>query len=104
VIEVRARGVDKGVYVRSVFPEGKEPTRFVMGLGDDRTDHDLLDALPQGSYAGHVGGLLPSARSSDGPRDHIHVVGPGEVRELLRELVDAVEVAPARAQAAEGSG
>src|SRR5688572_19635681 len=46
VIEVRARGVDKGVYVRSVFPNGKESTHFVIGIGDDRTDHDLLDALP----------------------------------------------------------
>jgi trehalose 6-phosphate synthase/phosphatase len=104
VIEVRARGVDKGVYVRSVFPEGKEPTRFVIGLGDDRTDHDLLDALPQGSVAGHVGGLLPSARGNGGPRDHIHVVGPGEVRSLLRELAEVVAIVPARAQAVEGSG
>ena len=77
VIEVRARGVDKGVYVRSVFPDGKEPTQFVIGLGDDRTDHDLLDALPQGSIAGHVGGLLPSTRSNGGPRDHIHIARAG---------------------------
>jgi trehalose 6-phosphate synthase/phosphatase len=91
VIEVRARGVDKGLYVRDVFPDGKESSRFVMGLGDDRTDHDLLDALPQGSIAGHVGGLLPSTRTDGGPRDHIHVVGPGEVRQLLRELAAAVE-------------
>jgi trehalose 6-phosphate synthase/phosphatase len=90
VIEVRARGVDKGLYVRDVFPDGKEPTRFVFGLGDDRTDHDLLDALPAGSIAGHVGGLLPSTRSDGGPREHVHVVGPGEVRALLREMVEVV--------------
>jgi hypothetical protein len=82
--------VDKGVYVREVFPDGKEPTRFVLGLGDDRTDHDLLDALPPGSVAGHVGGLLPSTRSTGGSHEHVHVVGPGEVRELLRALVDAL--------------
>jgi hypothetical protein len=69
-----------------VFPNGKDATHFVLGLGDDRTDHDLLDALPSGSVAGHVGGLLPSTRANGGPRDHIHVVGPGEVRALLREL------------------
>jgi trehalose 6-phosphate synthase/phosphatase len=90
VIEVRARGVDKGLYVRDVFPGVKEPSRFVLGLGDDRTDHDLLDALPAGSIAGHVGGLLPSTRSDGGPREHVHVVGPGEVRELLREMVEVV--------------
>ncbi len=93
VIEVRARGVDKGVYVRSIFPDGKESTEFVIGLGDDRTDHDLLDALPQGSIAGHVGGLLPSTRSNGGPRDHIHILGPSEVRALLHELAEAVTAA-----------
>ena len=70
-------GVDKGLYVRSLFPDGKEATHFVLGLGDDRTDHDLLDALPSGSVAGHVGGLLPSTSASDGRREDIHIVGPG---------------------------
>jgi trehalose 6-phosphate synthase/phosphatase len=89
VVEVRARGVDKGLYVRSLFPEGREQAQFVLGLGDDRTDYDLLDALPSGSIAGHVGGLLPSTRSKDGPREHLHIAGPGEVRELLRDLAAA---------------
>jgi trehalose 6-phosphate synthase/phosphatase len=90
VVEVRAQGVDKGVYVRSLFPDGKESTHFVLGLGDDRTDHDLLDALPSGSVAGHVGGLLPSTRPSDGKRDDIHLVGPGEVRAFLRSLASSL--------------
>jgi trehalose 6-phosphate synthase/phosphatase len=86
VVEIRALGVDKGVYVRRIFPDGsKESTHFVLGLGDDRTDHDLLEALPAGSVAGHVGGLLPSTRS-DGRRDDVHLVGPGEVRAFLRFL------------------
>ena len=94
VIEVRAQGVDKGLYVRSLFPNGREPARFVLGLGDDRTDHDLLDALPPGSVAGHVGGLLPSTRR-EGKREDIHIVGPGEVRAFLRGLVTSVSE-PAR--------
>ncbi len=90
VVEVRARGVDKGLYVRSLFPEGKKPARsFVMGLGDDRTDHDLLEALPSGSIAGHVGGLLPSATADGVVRQHVRIVGPGEVRALLRSLAGA---------------
>ena len=90
VVEVRARGVDKGVYVRDVFPNGKEASHFVIGIGDDRTDHDLLDALPSGSVAGHVGGLLPSTRTANGPREHIQIVGPGEVRALLREMAESL--------------
>jgi trehalose 6-phosphate synthase/phosphatase len=90
VVEVRALGVDKGVYVRSLFPEGKESTHFVLGLGDDRTDHDLLDALPSGSVAGHVGGLLPSSNRTDGRREDIHLVGPGEVRAFLGRLIESV--------------
>ena len=88
---MRALGVDKGVYVRSLFPDGKEPTHFVLGLGDDRTDHDLLDALPSGSVAGHVGGLLPSTRSANGRREDIHLVGPGEVRAFLGALVASLD-------------
>ena len=81
--------MDKGLYVRSLFPDGKEANHFVLGLGDDRTDHDLLDALPGGSVAGHVGGLLPSTRSANGRREDVHLVGPGEVRAFLRALSEA---------------
>jgi trehalose 6-phosphate synthase/phosphatase len=98
VIEVRAQGVDKGLYVRSLFPNGREASHFVLGIGDDRTDHDLLDALPPGSVAGHVGGLLPSTRSGGGRREDIHIVGPGEVRAFLGDLVASMaEPAPAPA-------
>jgi trehalose 6-phosphate synthase/phosphatase len=90
VVEVRALGVDKGVYVRSLFPDGRESNHFVLGLGDDRTDHDLLDALPSGSVAGHVGGLLPSTRGTGGRREDIHLLGPGEVRAFLRTLLESV--------------
>ncbi len=98
VVEVRARGVDKGVYVRRLFPDGKRPPRtFAMGLGDDRTDHDLLEALPSGSIAGHVGGLLPAASSDAGPREHLRIESPAAVRAFLHALAASV---PAREAAA----
>jgi trehalose 6-phosphate synthase/phosphatase len=98
VVEVRARGVDKGVYVRSLFPDGKRPPRtFAMGLGDDRTDHDLLEALPSGSVAGHVGGLLPASSSDGRPREHIRIESPGSVRAFLRTLAASI-TAPEGAQ------
>jgi trehalose 6-phosphate synthase/phosphatase len=91
VVEVRATGVDKGVYVKSLFPDGRRPPRsFVLGLGDDRTDHDLLEALPSGSVAGHVGGLLPAAESDGRPREHIRIESPAAVRTFLHELASAL--------------
>ena len=42
VIEVRARGVSKGMYVNRLFPEGRERTHAVLAIGDDRTDHALM--------------------------------------------------------------
>ena len=86
VIEVRALGVDKGVYVRRLFPEGRDPGHFVIGLGDDRTDHDLFAALPAGAVAAHVGGLQPTTRLVEGRREDVHLAGPREVRQLLNDL------------------
>ena len=90
VVEVRALGVDKGLYVRSLFPCGKDSSHFVLGLGDDRTDHDLLDALPAGSIAGHVGGLRPSLTTPHARREDIRLAGPREVRAFLRALASSV--------------
>ena len=63
VIEVRARGVNKGAYVRGLFPGGKEGSHFVLAAGDDRTDMDLYSALPAGSIGVHVG--RPPRRARD---------------------------------------
>jgi trehalose 6-phosphate synthase/phosphatase len=90
VVEVRALGVDKGLYVRSLFPTGKDSSHFVLGLGDDRTDLDLLDALPAGSIAGHVGGLLPRTRSAHVRHEDVLLTGPADVRSFLQRLVASV--------------
>jgi hypothetical protein len=64
----------------------------VLGLGDDRTDHDLLDALRRVRRRTRRGLAARSTRS-DGRRDDVHIVGPGEVRAFLRDLVSAMEPA-----------
>ena len=89
VVEVRARGVNKGTYVGEVFPDGKEGTHFVFAAGDDRTDLDVYAALPAGSIGVHVGRRQAWAR--DVPlRDQFVVDSPRAVRDLLRELAAAV--------------
>jgi len=88
VVEVRARGVDKGTYVHSLFPSGKARTHVVIAAGDDVTDLDLYRALPTGSIAIHVGRARPQARGT-ALRDAYAVESPKALRGLLRSLIDA---------------
>jgi trehalose 6-phosphate synthase/phosphatase len=89
VVEVRARGVNKGAYVSELFPNAKPDSHFVLAAGDDRTDFDLFDALPPGSVAVHVGRRWKRARDVS-LRHQFEVDSPGSVRDLLREIVVAV--------------
>ena len=89
VIEVRARGVSKGAYVQSLFPDGKTRSHFVLSAGDDNTDIDVALAVPRRSVVLHVGRMLVSARDVGG-RDQYVVSSPRAVRAVLRELAAAV--------------
>jgi len=92
VIEVRARGVNKGAYVHGLFPHGREGSHFVLAAGDDRTDLDLYTALPAGSIGVHVG--RPQRRARDvSRRDQFVVDSPRAVRSLLRSLVENARAA-----------
>jgi trehalose 6-phosphate synthase/phosphatase len=88
VIEVRARGVDKGTYVHHLFPSGRAPGQAVLAAGDDVTDLDLYRALPAGSVAIHVGLARPQALGSV-LRDAYVVSSPRALRAVLRSLIDA---------------
>jgi trehalose 6-phosphate synthase/phosphatase len=89
VLEVRARGVNKGAYVSALFPNGKQTSHFVLAAGDDRTDLDLYGALPPASVAVYVGRRWTRVRGVT-LRDQFAVDSPLEVRDLLSELVAAV--------------
>ncbi len=78
VVEVRARGVNKGRVVGRVT-EGMAPGTLVVAIGDDRTDEDLFAALPEGGLAIHAGGRETRAG--------YRVNGPAEVRQLLSALL-----------------
>jgi trehalose 6-phosphate synthase/phosphatase len=79
VVEVRARGVNKGLVVAKVL-EGVEPGALMAAFGDDRTDEDLFSALPEGAISVHSGGKISRAL--------YRVNGPAEVRKVLATLLE----------------
>lgn len=92
VLEVRPRGVQKGLAVQALTAEEPSSTRFVA-IGDDRTDEDLFQALPADGLAVHVG---PEAS-----RAAYRLPNVRAVRLLLRALLDGevTTAAPGRGTA-----
>lgn len=82
VLEIRARGVHKGIAVERVLAECARGA-FIFAAGDDRTDLDLYRALPESAFAVHIGGKGNEARYR--MEDH------RELRRLLEELARTVE-------------
>ena len=76
VVEVRAKGVDKGRIAREVLAAGGAPA--ILAAGDDTTDLDLFRALPPSAITVHVGAGADEARH--------RVAGPAELRALLGRL------------------
>ncbi len=87
VIEVRASGINKGLYVRELFPSGKPGTHAVLGAGDDRTDLDMYAALPAGSFAIHVGPFPAGTALRPAP---VIARSPAELRMFLRTVAAGV--------------
>jgi trehalose 6-phosphate synthase/phosphatase len=80
VLEVRARGVDKGVYVASMLTDLGDD-EFVFCVGDDRTDLDMYRVMPASAFVANVGGPAEGA---------VNVVAtPEELRALLAQLLVA---------------
>lgn len=77
VIEIRARGITKGDYVRRALGHGRAAD-FVLCMGDDRTDQDMYRALPEDAFCIHVGKPVDDAPYT--------IESPARVRELLGEL------------------
>jgi trehalose 6-phosphate synthase/phosphatase len=95
VIEVRARGVNKGTYVESLLAAGK--TGAYLAAGDDVTDNDLFRALPDDAVAIHVGAARRNSRRT--PLRYEYVVdSPASLREALRELAASLGTGAERGQ------
>jgi len=78
VLEVRMRGVGKGLVARRVHAETGDGA-VLVAFGDDRTDDELFQALPPGAITVAVG-QSPAAR--------FHVADYRSVRRLLGDLAD----------------
>jgi trehalose 6-phosphate synthase/phosphatase len=77
VLEVRMRGVHKGLVVERVLAQAPKGT-VVFAAGDDRTDEDLFAALPEDAISVRVGPGLSRAK--------LRVSSPHELRRMLRAL------------------
>jgi trehalose 6-phosphate synthase/phosphatase len=78
VIEVRPRGVHKGLIAAEVL----RPDDLALVLGDDRTDEDMFVAAPEGAITVKVGPGTSAAAH--------RVPDVAGVRGLLRALVEAL--------------
>jgi trehalose 6-phosphate synthase/phosphatase len=55
VLEVRNSGVDKGTAAIHWLSKIRRKPRFILAIGDDRTDEDLFRAMPKDAYSIKVG-------------------------------------------------
>ena len=82
VVEVRPQGMNKGMVVPPILAVAS-PHSAIIAIGDDRTDEDLFEALPDGSVTAHVGeGASVALYRLDDSND---------VRCLLRDLADGAK-------------
>src|SRR6185503_16020426 len=78
VLEVRPRGLDKGLILSRVLA-GPAGGRAIVAIGDDRTDEDLFAVLPSPALTIHVG---------NGPsRAAYRLPDVGAVRRFLRSFL-----------------
>ncbi len=79
VLEIRARGTNKGAIVTALRERG-ELDGVVLALGDDQTDVDLFTALPADAHTVQVGDVALPARH--------RVAGVEGARALLEQLLE----------------
>ena len=77
VVEVKNSGINKG---RAALPwVTKEKWGFIMAIGDDRTDEDMFEVLPERAYSLKVGLSFSLAK--------FNLKSQGDVVLLLEELI-----------------
>jgi trehalose 6-phosphate synthase/phosphatase len=84
VLEIRVRGVNKGI-VGARVADRHAQAGCVIAVGDDKTDEELFRSMPDSSITVSVGSGNTSAK--------FKVAQPDDVRELLRSLIEANQLA-----------
>ena len=78
VVEIKNAGVNKGKAMAYWLTE--HAYDFGLAIGDDHTDEDTFEAMPENAYTIKVG--------SDNTRARFQIKGVKEVRKLLKRLVE----------------
>jgi trehalose 6-phosphate synthase/phosphatase len=84
VIEVKDIGISKGLVAEELAATASRPRLLVVG--DDVTDEDMFQASPSDAVTVHVGSGSTGAR--------MRLAGPDQVRNVLTELLAALESTP----------
>ncbi|WP_270090303.1 bifunctional alpha,alpha-trehalose-phosphate synthase (UDP-forming)/trehalose-phosphatase [Sphingobacterium sp. SYP-B4668] len=77
VIEVKNSEVNKGRAALEIWKDYNP--QFVLAMGDDKTDEDMFQSLPEQSFTIKVGNKPSSAR--------YYIEGQGEVMQLLKDML-----------------
>lgn len=77
VVELRNTGVTKGTAAQEWL--ARQPTEFILAIGDDWTDEDLFRALPPTAFSVRIGLAQTAAK--------YHLANHTAVRKLLRGLI-----------------
>jgi trehalose 6-phosphate synthase/phosphatase len=70
VVEVKKTAFNKGTAARSYVDENEYD--FILAIGDDTTDEDMFEALPETSYTIKVGDDLSAARNHIRNQDEVY--------------------------------
>ncbi|MCF0055449.1 bifunctional alpha,alpha-trehalose-phosphate synthase (UDP-forming)/trehalose-phosphatase [Dyadobacter sp. CY356] len=81
VIEVKKTAFNKGTAARTFVENGDYD--FILAIGDDTTDEDMFEALPETSYTIKIGDDLSAARN--------HIKNQQEVFHFLKFMVSSSE-------------
>ncbi len=78
IVEIRTRGIDKGLAARHWLTRRSTTPHFILAAGDDTTDEDLFRAMPGDAITIKVGAGASNARHS--------LRNPAEVIRMLESL------------------